>query len=89
MFKYAPEYAWLQRLDDKGEVRRHLLAHTLKSRVVVWHDCELCTAGNVDLSSHPDAIFRNVYAECHRVDKKDLEGLPDGWDPQIRRNFGK
>lgn len=86
MFKYAPKYAWLERRHDQGEIRRHALAHALGSRIVVWHDCELCTS-TINLSTHPDALFRNVYPQGRRVDKEDLKGRPHGWDPQSGRYF--
>ena len=87
MLKYAPEYAWVERSNEKGEVRRHALAHTLRSRIVVWHDCELCSGNRINLSTHPDAIFRDVLPEGRRVDKEDLERRPNGWDPQGGRYF--
>jgi len=87
VFKYAPEYAGLERTDEKGEVRRHALAHTLGSRIVVWHDCELCTRNRISLTRDPDAIFRDVLPEGRRVDKEDLERRPHGWDPQGGRYF--
>lgn len=86
MLEYAPKYSWLKRSDEKGEVRRHALAHTLRARIVVWHDCQLCSP-TVNLDRHPDAIFRDVLPEGRRVDKEDLERRPNGWDTQSGRYF--
>ena len=81
MLKDPPKDPFIKALYDEGKMLRHLQAHAFTTRIVVRHDCKLCPAP-MDITRHPDAIFANVYPEGRRVDKEDLEGRANGWDPQ-------